>query len=620
MKAMEHQIFKLSVNHQWEDDNDTGGSRVRSKGPGQWYSNDSKVEIPEYDRKLDRDEFIEWLRTVECAFDYKETSEEHKVKIVAMKLRKYASTWWANTCTKRERLGKTKNQRPAEYSREFEYFLMKCDLLEDDPQTLVRYLGGLDTRVANIVELYPYSSLDDLTLLAHKGLGHIASECPNKKIVTLAEYEGVDNSFTFDTTLDSVMDAESIVEEVVGPGEGACLVVRRALSNAPDQGGNLQREAIFYTRCTITQKICTVIIDGVAALTLLLKPCKTEKDHQSRLQQLFEVLDHEKLNGNLENRRLWISNSSGTTILLILISRNIIAVKIMLVLTPYTTPKRFYYGGGRPFLKMAHFIACHTTYDVVKVANIYFKEVVRLYGIPRTMVSDRDVKFPSHFWITLWRKIGTKLKFSTSSHPQMDGQTEVTNRTLGLLLRALITTNLKQWEDLIPQTKFAYNRAPNKTTGLSPFIVVYGLNPKTPLDLAVLDTSSKFNQEASDRAVDIKALHQHIHDKITKSNELLKYRRDKGRKHILFQPGDLVWVHFRKDQFPAKRRSKLSSKFDDPFRVLARVNDNAYKEVTLEADLGSRGVFVTRSPTWICSARTRFDNSVGCRESLEQGS
>ncbi|GJW28419.1 transposon ty3-I gag-pol polyprotein [Tanacetum coccineum] len=116
---------------------------------------------------------------------------------------------------------------------------------------------------------------------------------------------------------------------------------------------------------------------------------------------------------------------------------------------------------------------------------------------------------------------GTKLKFSTSSHPQTDGQTKVTNRTLGSLLRALITTNQKQWEDLLPQAEFAYNRAPNKTTGLSYFMVVYGLNPNTLLDLAVLDTSSKFNLEASDRAVDIKALHQHIHDQITKSNELL---------------------------------------------------------------------------------------------------
>ncbi|KAD6118998.1 hypothetical protein E3N88_10269 [Mikania micrantha] len=80
----------------------------------------------------------------------------------------------------------------------------------------------------------------------------------------------------------------------------------------------------------------------------------------------------------------------------------------------------------------------------------------------------------------------------------------------------------------------------------------------TPLDMAVLDTSSKFNQAASDRAADIKVLHQQVHDKIVKSNEVLKYWREKGRNHVLFQPGDLVWIHFRKDRFPAKRRSKLS--------------------------------------------------------------
>ncbi|GJZ72221.1 RNA-directed DNA polymerase [Tanacetum coccineum] len=228
------------------------------------------------------------------------------------------------------------------------------------------------------------------------------------------------------------------------------------------------------------------------------------------------------------------------------------------------------------FSKMAHFVACHTTYDAVQIATLYFKEIVRLHGVPKTIVSDRDTKFLSHFWLTLWRKLGTKLKFSTSSHPQTDGQTEVTNRTLGSLLRALITTNLKQWEDLLPRAEFAYNRAPNKTTGISPFMAVYGANPTTPLDLAVLDTSTKFSKEASDVAADIKSIHQSIHDKITKTNELVKYRRDKGRKHVLFKPGDLVWLHFRKERFPSKRRSKLSPRSDGPFKVIAKVNDNAY--------------------------------------------
>nr|GEY01737.1 transposon Ty3-I Gag-Pol polyprotein [Tanacetum cinerariifolium] len=68
-----------------------------------------------------------------------------------------------------------------------------------------------------------------------------------------------------------------------------------------------------------------------------------------------------------------------------------------------------------------------------------------------------------------------------------------------------------------------------------------------------------------------------VHDRITKNNELIKYQRDKGRKHILFKPGDLVWLHMRKERFPAKRRSKLSSRSDGPFKILEKVNDNVYK-------------------------------------------
>nr|GEY01844.1 hypothetical protein [Tanacetum cinerariifolium] len=235
------------------------------------------------------------------------------------------------------------------------------------------------------------------------------------------------------------------------------------------------------------------------------------------------------------------------------------------------------------FSKMAHFIACHTTYDTVQVATLYLREIVRLHGIPKTIVSDRDVKFLSHFWLTLWQKLGTKLMFSTSSHPQTDSQTEVTNRTLRSLLRALVSSNLKQWEDLLPRAEFAYNRAPSKTTDISPFMAVYGLNPTTPLDLAVLDTSTKFSKEASDVAADIKSIHQRIHDKIVKTSELIKYRRDKGRKHVLFKPRDLVWLHFQKERFLSKRRSKLSPRSDGPFKVLAKVNDNAY-EIELPRD------------------------------------
>nr|GEZ22133.1 hypothetical protein CTI12_AA145160 [Tanacetum cinerariifolium] len=128
---------------------------VNKRGAGSWHPNDIKVDIPEYDGKLDPDEFVKWLRTVKQVFDYKQMTEDNKVKIVALKLQKYASTWQGTSTVE-------------EYSREFEYLLMKCDVPKDDPQTLVRYLGGLEPRVANFVELHSYQTLTDLTLLSHK--------------------------------------------------------------------------------------------------------------------------------------------------------------------------------------------------------------------------------------------------------------------------------------------------------------------------------------------------------------------------------------------------------------------------------------------------------------------
>jgi hypothetical protein len=94
------------------------------------------------------------------------------------------------------------------------------------------------------------------------------------------------------------------------------------------------------------------------------------------------------------------------------------------------------------FSKIAHFIPCHKTDDASHIADLFFKEIICLLGVSNTIVSDRDTKFLSHFWRTLWAKLGTKL-FSTTCHPQTVGQTKVVNMTLSRMLRDVLKKILR---------------------------------------------------------------------------------------------------------------------------------------------------------------------------------
>ena len=98
------------------------------------------------------------------------------------------------------------------------------------------------------------------------------------------------------------------------------------------------------------------------------------------------------------------------------------------------------------FSNMDHFIACKKTNDARNIANFFFSEIVNLHGLPLSIVSDKDTKFVSHFWRTLWKKLGANLSFSSAYHPQIDGYTEVVNKILGNILQSLVYENTKQWD------------------------------------------------------------------------------------------------------------------------------------------------------------------------------
>ncbi|CAJ2651349.1 unnamed protein product [Trifolium pratense] len=241
------------------------------------------------------------------------------------------------------------------------------------------------------------------------------------------------------------------------------------------------------------------------------------------------------------------------------------------------------------FSKMAHFVACHKTDDASNVADLYFREIVRLHGVPKTIVSDRDSKFLSYFWNTLWRKLGTKLLFNTSHHPQTDGQTEVTNRTLGTLLRGLVSKTQKDWDLKLAHAEFAYNRSPTYATNHSPFEVVYGVNPYLPLDLIVMPKEELVHPDAEAKLKAMIKLHKQMQERIKAVNEVYK-QRSKNKKPKLFNEGDLVWVHLRKERFPSKRKNKLMPRADGPFKVISKINDNAYK-IDLPGEYGVHATF-----------------------------
>ncbi|KAK1664967.1 hypothetical protein QYE76_053126 [Lolium multiflorum] len=140
----------------------------------------------------------------------------------------------------------------------------------------------------------------------------------------------------------------------------------------------------------------------------------------------------------------------------------------------------------------------------------------------------------------------------------------------------MIKKNLKEWEDCLPHVEFSYNRAVHSTTELCPFEVVYGFKPITPLDLLPLPIHERVNMEASKRADFVQKIHVKTKELIEKKGKSNAARMNKKCKEMLFEPGDMVWVHFRKDRFPKLRKSKLLPRGAGPYKVLAKINDNAY--------------------------------------------
>jgi transposase InsO family protein len=131
--------------------------------------------------------------------------------------------------------------------------------------------------------------------------------------------------------------------------------------------------------------------------------------------------------------------------------------------------------------KSAHFIAVKSTYKAPRYAEIFMEEIVKLHGVPLSIVSDRDPTFTSHFWRAFQRSMGTRLRMSTSYHPQTDGQSERTIQTLEDMLRACVLEDGGNWSKHLHLIEFSYNNSYHASIGMTPYEALYGRKCRTPL-------------------------------------------------------------------------------------------------------------------------------------------
>ena len=132
-------------------------------------------------------------------------------------------------------------------------------------------------------------------------------------------------------------------------------------------------------------------------------------------------------------------------------------------------------------MKSANFLPVNVEDSMEKLAQLYVDEIVRLHGIPISIVSDKDPRFTSRFWPSLQAALGTRLHFSTTFHPQTNGQSERTIKTLEDMLRAYVMEFKGSWDTHLALMEFAYNKNYQANIEMAQFEALYGRKCRTPV-------------------------------------------------------------------------------------------------------------------------------------------
>ncbi|GAU42667.1 hypothetical protein TSUD_398730 [Trifolium subterraneum] len=226
--------------------------------------------------------------------------------------------------------------------------------------------------------------------------------------------------------------------------------------------------------------------------------------------------------------------------------------------------------------KSAHFIAVKSTYKASRYAEIFLEEIVKLHGVPLSIVSDRDPTFTSHFWRAFQKTMGTRLRMSTSNHPQTDGQSERTIQTLEDMLRACILEDGGNWSKHLHLIEFAYNNSYHASIGMAPYEALYGRKCRTPLCWTEVGDKGVLGPDIiQETTLKIKSVKEHM--RVAQSRQ--KSYVDHRRRPIEFDEGDHVFLRVTpklglRGVFKTK---KLAPRYIGPYQILKRVGPVAYQ-------------------------------------------
>lgn len=193
--------------------------------------------------------------------------------------------------------------------------------------------------------------------------------------------------------------------------------------------------------------------------------------------------------------------------------------------------------------RMIHLAATVTTCTAEQAADLFLTHVYRLHGLPRSIVSDRDNCFVSHFWKALHQMLGTKLKLSTAYHPETDGATERSNQTVETMLWAYVSNQPEQWGRFLHLVEFAFNNSTNAATKVSPFFMNAGMHPRFMLKAIILvhaqvPTAAEFVKKRYD-------IQQQARQNALLAQNQQAQTASQRRRDVIFQVGDYVVLSIR---------------------------------------------------------------------------